>query len=108
MSTEALERGWVLFHERKYGTAKLELEKALGGGADPAVAHWRLGYTFRMLGNAARAREHFERAVELAPEQEWSHRELARQIAYGGDLHGSLVHFARAIELDPWVALTLF
>lgn len=108
MSKEALERGWMLFHERKYERAARELENALRTGAEPALAHWRLGYTYRMLGNAALAREHFQRAVELAPENEGSHRELGRQLAYDGDLHRALAHFARALECDSGVALTFY
>ena len=101
-----LEKGWALYKEKKYKDAAKELKKALVGSSQPALVHFRLGFTYRLLQKSDRALDHFSRAVAIAPDEAHYHREVGRQVAYNGDRRGALNHFAASLELEPMDPLT--
>lgn len=104
--TNSLDRGWDLYHEKAYAAALAELETALRNGADPALAHYRIGNCYIGLGDRERAHEHLSKAVELEPETAVYQLDLGRHIARGGDFKEALPWFARSLQGDALKAMT--
>jgi tetratricopeptide (TPR) repeat protein len=99
-AADDLERGWRFYQDKDYASAIALIEEALRGGADAALAHARLGFCHASLKQAAQAREHFTRAVELQPENGVYQRELGRDLARGGELKRALFHLGRSLATE--------
>jgi tetratricopeptide (TPR) repeat protein len=73
----------------------------LEAGTDAAVRAFNQGADAARLGDARRAREHFERAIELDPELAPAYSALGTVQLNQGDFAGALHNAERAMELDP-------
>ena len=73
---------------------------ALDLGADDARTHYLVGLVRQERGEALRAAEAFEAAIEHTPEYAPSHWNLGRCRLDAADLDGAIVAFDRAIALD--------
>jgi cytochrome c-type biogenesis protein CcmH/NrfG len=99
-----MELGRLLFSSssdaiRKQATP--EFEAAVAADANDQQAHLMLGVAEERAGNAAAAREHFTRAVELAPNDSDACTELAKILIGDGDRGKAQLLLERAISSDP-------
>ncbi len=82
-----------------------EAEEALAAASlwsrDDSWTHNLLGAAWAAAGRLDRAREHFQRALDLAPWRAETHNNLGRVLAMAGDFQGSLEHLEHALELRP-------
>jgi predicted Zn-dependent protease len=74
----------------------LEHAKALGANVDRP-----LGAVDQSLKRTPEAKESLERWLARHPEDGWSHLQLGKALADGGDEAGALHEFQRAVALDP-------
>jgi predicted Zn-dependent protease len=81
-------------------TAPLEnFERMLAAGRDSAMLRYSLGNEYLKAGDAARATEHLERAVEQQPDYSAAWKLLGRARAEAGDAHAALEAYRRGIEV---------
>jgi arylsulfatase A-like enzyme len=95
--------GAVLVTEERWGAATESFLRCLAlppDSGDP-YPHAQLGLCFLRLGNAADAKRHLDRAVELdaGNAQAWAMRGYARRAL--GDEDGARSDWRRALEIDP-------
>ena len=70
-------------------------------GPDLVSARRRLALMLEKAGDAAGAREAFERLIEVAPEDPLPHERLAEILGSAGDASGALVHLRWLAEAAP-------
>jgi len=58
---------WAYYQKGSYGLAVDLLEEAVRKVPQNAVFHYHLGLSYQKLHNGAKAKEHFERALQLNP-----------------------------------------
>ncbi|MBU0490380.1 MAG: tetratricopeptide repeat protein [Chloroflexi bacterium] len=72
-SAEAWELlGWARFLGQDYSAARSALEHAIALDVDQPGAHYRLGETWRALGQTDAARLEYQMTIDLAPEGPWA------------------------------------
>ena len=97
LATYALEQG-------RYQEAITKLEGILNTQKDPhlqAGAWSNLGVAYARLGDTARAKENYERAVKLDPQRPQAWIGLGVLAQKAGDLSGAVESFSRAVEAQP-------
>src|SRR5205823_3906053 len=67
LALAALNRGVLLFRERRYPEAIADFRRALAGGVRPAPAYYNLALAHLALGDRAAARADLDRALRLEP-----------------------------------------
>lgn len=78
-----------------------ELTAALAVSADQPLGQLRLGHFHTARGEPAKAREHFQRAVEWDPNSPPLRRELAVALSQAGETSGAIAQLEAAARLDP-------
>ena len=63
--------------------------------------HLAWGRKYTREGNEAAATSHFEKALQLAPDNVSAHNDFGALLANFGKLDAAEKHFRRALELDP-------
>ncbi len=58
---------WAYYHKGSYGLAADLLEEALRKSPDNATYHFHLGLVYQKMSDNRRAREHFERSIQINP-----------------------------------------
>jgi tetratricopeptide (TPR) repeat protein len=92
--------GNVHLMKQNYDEARACFEAAVSLDANLAQAHFGLGAVEQKQGgDSKRVREHFQKAIELAPAIPQFHHALAKLLAGEGDQE-ALTHFAAAEKLD--------
>ncbi|PZR73182.1 MAG: hypothetical protein DLM73_11325 [Chthoniobacterales bacterium] len=75
--------------------------QALSRTSDNLMAELNLGEAVYKLGRTPEAIAHFERALQIDPNQGWVYSSLGAALLEIGRPDASLVHLQKAIELDP-------
>lgn len=78
-----------------------EMEVTNGAGGAIASIHRNLGVAFLLSNNLKNARMHFERAVELTPNNAAARIQLGEVCSSQGDLISATKHFKAAARLNP-------
>jgi Flp pilus assembly protein TadD len=101
--------GVKLMVERRFAEAEGKFQAALAADETLAEAHNNLAFSLRMQGgqNFARARKHYDRALELRPGLARAYMYRGVMLAQMGDLAGARADHARLLALDPALARTL-
>ena len=98
--------GVALLESGDWKAAATKFEAALGAKEDFAEAHNNLGYVLRKLGaeNYEKARDHYDRALELNPKlaQAYHYRGVLHTLA--GDETAAKADHAKLLELDRELA----
>jgi len=86
----------------EYESARQALEQIVAEDETNAEAHFMLGLTYFNLEAYAKARESFERALELDPDRAAAiHHNLGALAYQMGDMETALSEFQAALEADP-------
>ena len=100
---ELLDRYEATGDEDAFAAAKPLYERALYEDPDDAIVRRDYGYLLECHGRVwlRRAVQHYERALEVDPEQDKTHYQLisARAVAYGG--YESIVAYRRRLTASP-------
>ena len=86
----------------QYESARQSLEQVVAEDEVNAEAHFMLGLTYFNLEDYAKARESFQRALELDPDRAAAiHHNLGALAYQTGDMETALSEFQAALESDP-------
>ena len=87
--------------------ARTKLESALGQDEDNALAHVTYARLQQRIGDPDRARFHFERAIEIEPDEAEHHNAFGAFLCEAGDVEAAQREFAIAAS-DPFYATPEF
>jgi tetratricopeptide (TPR) repeat protein len=85
----------------EYDAALEEFRRAAADPGHAALANVGMAKVEAARGDAARAREHFDRALALAPDDPLVRAEAGFQAWRDGNLKSATAHYRRAVALDP-------
>ena len=87
----------------EWATAMASLEDALEANPDDIEAHLEIGMLLFDMGNTETAMEHWNRVVELAPNDArgWYYMGFGRLAAHPSDPEGAKAAWEQAISIDP-------
>lgn len=72
--------GWISYRDGQHDEAVTHLSAAVKKAPNYAVFQYHLGKSYLAKGNNSKAKEHLEKALELAKKQKFSHTEDIKQI----------------------------
>jgi tetratricopeptide (TPR) repeat protein len=100
--------GLALLHEQKIDEAHRHLAEALlqmPNGLDeqytPIRVHFHLGEALLLTGKSKEAQPHFARVIQLNPNHADAYFRLAHVLADLGQFEPALLHYAKAVRLNP-------
>ncbi len=94
-------RGREWRHEREYGRALEEYDRAIELDPDAALAHYGRGLTLQLMDDFPPALTALDRADALSPDTGWIISERAETYRLAGRYEEALADFDRALVLDP-------
>ena len=96
-----LNLGIVLQRCARYDEALSVLGDALKYDSNDTMTLLELGRTLALQGKTAAARDHYLRALSIAPESSAAHEGLASTCLDLGRLHEAIAHLRLALQFDP-------
>ncbi|MES5821838.1 tetratricopeptide repeat protein [Streptomyces sp. RG80] len=94
-------RGREWRHEREYGRALEEYDRAIELAPDTVLAHYGRGLTLQLMDDYPAALTAFDRADALSPDTGWIIAERAETYRLADRVEEALADFDRALALDP-------
>ncbi|WP_328872063.1 tetratricopeptide repeat protein [Streptomyces sp. NBC_00287] len=94
-------RGREWRHEREYGRALEEYDRAIELDPDAPLAHYGRGLTLQLMDDFPPALTALDRADALSPDTGWIIAERAETYRLAGRYEEALADFDRALALDP-------
>ncbi|OPG01869.1 hypothetical protein B1R27_35015 [Streptomyces sp. GKU 895] len=94
-------RGREWRHEREYGRALEEYDRAIELDPDTARAHYGRGLTLQLMEDHPAALAALDRADALSPDTGWIIAERAETYRLAGRVEEAVADFDRALALDP-------
>ncbi|PWI16226.1 hypothetical protein DI272_20185 [Streptomyces sp. Act143] len=94
-------RGREWRHDRQYGRALEEYDRAIELAPDTVLAHYGRGLTLQLMGDHPAALTALDRADALSPDTGWIIAERAETHRLAGRVEEAVAGFDRAIALDP-------
>ncbi|WP_329337995.1 tetratricopeptide repeat protein [Streptomyces sp. NBC_00663] len=94
-------RGREWRHEREYGRALEEYDRAIELAPDTVLAHYGRGLTLQLMDDYPAALIAFDRADALSPDTGWIIAERAETYRLAARYDEALTDFDRALALDP-------
>ncbi len=98
---ELLRRGEALSRRRHHAQAAIVLERAARVEPGKGSILEPLGRAYHHSGQYERARETFERLLEVDPSAHWAHFALAESLRKLGRLREARTHLRLAVALSP-------
>ncbi len=98
---ELLQRGEALSRRRHHAQAAIVLERAARVEPGKGSILEPLGRAYHHSGQYERARETFERLLEVDPSAHWAHFALAESLRKLGRLREARTHLRLAVALSP-------
>ncbi|ABC80391.1 CheR family methyltransferase [Anaeromyxobacter dehalogenans] len=102
---EYLDAAVALFADGRFGAARELLERLLEKGGDDLAARLTLANLYGVLRQPDRARASYEAALALEPLSAEAHLFYGIHLLSGGDAEAAALELARALFLDPDLAL---
>ena len=93
--------GVVRLQQGAHREAVSALEKSLAVNEAQPACHANLGEAYRGLGDAAKARFHYERAVQLKPDYSEIHNNFGLLLQSLGDNDAAAASFEKALQYNP-------
>jgi tetratricopeptide (TPR) repeat protein len=93
-----LERGWAYYQGGDYQKALKLLQNAAESLPAEALAHYRLGFCLRTLGQHTNALEAFRAAAGRLPRDPWPLFQVAKELLFIGKPSEALLGYAGALE----------
>jgi tetratricopeptide (TPR) repeat protein len=90
-----------LMKEGRYAEAAVEWRKALGVGADEALAHNNLGVSLSRSGHGEDALGEYRRAIDLSPDYPEALNNLGEALVRRRQIEEGVTYLQRALELNP-------
>jgi len=89
-------------YEQKYQHALVEFKLALEdkGFRAPAATLFNIAETYRLMNNAASAREYYQKSLELDPNQDRPYYQLALLIKESGDTEQAITLFEEGLKVN--------
>jgi tetratricopeptide (TPR) repeat protein len=103
-SGSVLEVGWSYYRQGDYQKAIQALRNATRTTTEPGLAHYRLGFCFRAIGQHGEAIKHFREAAGLNPHDAWAAFQVGKEFAISQQFRAALPEFARAIDRNAQFA----
>ena len=96
--------GNTLFGTQDYAAAIVQYEKVVKIAPDFSQVYNQLGYSYRFLGDMAKAETAFKKYIELIPDDPNPYDSYAELLLKVGRFDESIVNYRKALAIDPTFA----